>query len=699
MNSRVPLTLFTHVSSITPYANWFDPNNPSDPWTGYPYQWQVNLTITSQSHSDPYTPRPFSYNGLDVSVGNWLIFTAGGIAVEIVSISSQSDNTLTVIVEDVSLNNIINDTAQNGVGIGNISPPNDFDCLIIGLNNEGIPVFASLSDYSVPINLISDITNRFQFHNYIQDFIFGNQPGHNFKIGDVIYLNSDGSFSESISTSARSTQSIGTITSINLPDVGNFTYRPIGRYVTNLPTLPGYPGDLLYVSSTIPGGVTNTVTSGETIPIYIKISDTSAIFTSGTGGGGGLVPTGQVAFGGTFGQITGNTTFTYNPVSETLSIGNISISSEYITTTSSGVPLILSANSANVQVVTPLDMTGNRIINTENPVDPQDVATKSYVDAVASGLNTKESVVAATTQDLNANFTTTVANGCLTSKIYESLIVDGYQLSVDDRVLVKDQADERQNGIYVVIQDGQPGQIWQLNRSLDFNGIDTAGKVQTGDFVFVQRGNTNISTGWVMNTPGVITVNSSDIHWVQFSSAGVVQPGFGLTQTGNTFDVNVAVLIDNRTGFATVQNPQGYDIIEFQIDGSSPLIFNNNALSISNSIANTGLTYTSGSLSVNTNQPQITGLGTITSGVWNGTPIDYQHGGTGVYVLGSPGQVLGVDPSGTFIQWITDNQFYESPEPSPTPSSLTVGDRWYDTNTGIMFTYINDDNGNHWVEL
>ena len=699
MNSRVPLTLFTHVSSITPYANWFDPNNPSDPWTGYPYQWQVNLTITSQSHSDPYTPRPFSYNGLDVSVGNWLIFTAGRIAVEIVSISSQSDNTLTVIVEDVSLNNIINDPAQNGVGIGNISPPNDFDCLIIGLNNEGIPVFASLSDYSVPINLISDITNRFQFHNYIQDFIFGNQPGHNFKIGDVIYLNSDGSFSESISTSARSTQSIGTITSINLPDVGNFTYRPIGRYVTNLPTLPGYPGDLLYVSSTIPGGVTNTVTSGETIPIYIKISDTSAIFTSGTGGGGGLVPTGQVAFGGTFGQITGNTTFTYNPVSETLSIGNISISSEYITTTSSGVPLILSANSANVQVVTPLDMTGNRIINTENPVDPQDVATKSYVDAVASGLNTKESVVAATTQDLNANFTTTVANGCLTSKIYESLIVDGYQLSVDDRVLVKDQADERQNGIYVVIQDGQPGQIWQLNRSSDFNGIDTAGKVQTGDFVFVQRGNTNISTGWVMNTPGVITVNSSDIHWVQFSSAGVVQPGFGLTQTGNTFDVNVAVLIDNRTGFATVQNPQGYDIIEFQIDGSSPLIFNNNALSISNSIANTGLTYTSGSLSVNTNQPQITGLGTITSGVWNGTPIDYQHGGTGVYVLGSPGQVLGVDPSGTFIQWITDNQFYESPEPSPTPSSLTVGDRWYDTNTGIMFTYISDDNGNHWVEL
>ena len=699
---RVPLTLFSSVSSIVPYANWSDPGNPTAPWTGYPYQWTVTVDITPQTHSDPETPIPYTYNGLDVTIGDWLVFTTNvPLAVEIISIISQTDSTLTFIVEDVGTSNIVNDVTQSGIGIGTVSPVGTFDSLIISLNSEGIPVFASISDYAVPINLISDIVNRFAFHNYTQDYIPANQPGNTFQIGDVIYLNSDGSYTASLSTLSRSTQSIGTVSSINQPDIGNFTYRPNNRYVTNLPTLPGFPGDLLYVSSTVPGGVTNVVTSGSTIPVYIKITNSSAIFTSGVGGGGGAtIPTGEVAFGGQSGQLTGNAALTFDTATQTLTVGAIAIAGDYITTTNAGDNLILAANVANVQITTALDMTDNRIINLVDPVNSQDAATKSYVDAVASGLTVKTSVAVASTTDLNASFTTLVAYGSLTSNVYQQLEIDGYFPSATERVLVKNQTDSTQNGVYTVIQIGSGSESWIMSRASDFNGQGTVGKIQAGDFVFVQSGLLNTGSGWVVTTPSPIAVNVTPIVWTQFSAAGSVLPGFGLTQSGQFFNVNAAAFVDTSTGLKTITGPSGFGIIELQLDQNSPLVFNNNALSMSSTIAGTGLSYnvTTGSISVNSNQTQITTLGNITAGTWSATPVGYQYGGTGNTQIGTPGQVIGVDLTGVKLMYLNHSQITESPvQPiHPTPAD---GDRWYNTLSGVLFTYITDNTGHHWVQL
>ena len=696
---RVPLTLFTNVIGIEPYASWSDPLNPSDPWTGYPYQWHVTVDVQSQTHSDPDTPRPYSYNGLDVKIGDWLVFTSSSLAVEIISISNQTDSTLSFIVEDVSLNNIVNDPTQSGIGIGNTSDAGVFDCLIINLNNEGIPVFANISDYSVPVNLIPDIVNRFASFNYIQDFIQARQPGHTFVVGDFVYLNEDGSYTASLATLMRSTQSIGTVTSVNQPDVGDFTYRPINRYVTNLPTLPGLPGDLLYISSTVPGGVSNVVTAGDTIPVYIKITDTSAIFTSGVGGGGASsVGIGEIAFGGHGGLLVSNAFLKFDNISDTLTVGNIQVAGDYITTAFPGDPLILSANVANVQITTTLDMTGNRIINVEDPVQPQDVATKAYVDAVASGLNVKVSAWVATTGPLNATFTTAVANGALTSNVYQPLIIDGITVPLDARVLVKNQSDPTQNGIYTVVQTGGPSESWVLARAQDFNGLDLAGTVRSGDFTFIEQGTQYAGTGWVMTTPDPITVNATPLVWTQFSAAGVVLPGFGLTQSGLFFNVNAAAFVETATALKTITGPEGQPIIELQLDPHSPLIFSNNALSISSTIASTGLSYTNGALSVNPSQPQITTVGTLTGGTWNATPIAYQYGGTGNTQIGTAGQVLGVNLGGTGLTYLNHSQITESPLPPTFPPPVD-GDRWYNTTIAVLFTYITDDSGSHWIQL
>ena len=699
MTNRVPLTLFTNISSITPYGWWSDPLNQSNPWTGYPYQWQVEVKVTSQTHSDPTTTQPYTYNGLDVAIGDWLVFNNNALAVEIVAILYQDDFNLTLIVEDVALHNLLNDPGQSGNGIGSTSGDDNFDCLIINLNDEGIPIFASIPDYSIPINLIADITNRFQFRNYIQDYILSDQPGNSFSLGDVVYLRNDGTYHPSVSSDPDSTRSIGTVTSIDQPDVGNFTYRPFGRYVKNLPTLPGLPGDRLYVSATNPGKLTNQAPYDSAIPVYIKINDTSAILSPASGGSGN---TGNIVINEnniTAVNPNGNINLIVNGTG-TVNIGNVLISPEYISTVTPGVPLILSANDANVTVTTPLDMAGNQIINVADPVNPQDAATKSYVDAIASGLNAKDAVNVATTSPLDSTYTPNVAYGSLTGNVYQRLILDNYEPELNDRVLVKNQTNEIENGIYRVVQIGNPSQPWLLSRTSDFNGQSPSGLIKAGDFVFVEYGTTYAGTGWVQTTPNPVTVNLSPIHWTQFSSAGVIQPGFGLTQTGTVFDVNVAALIDTSKGLNAIPSQIGHNVLEIQLDPLAPLEFNQGGLRVKNTVAGTGLNFDipSGSININSSQPTVTQLGTVNVGVWNATVIGYQYGGTGLNSIGSSRQVLSVTVDGISLEYTNHSQITEADSPPNSPSPQD-GDRWYSNTTGTLFTWITDVNGGHWIEL
>jgi len=750
MTVRVPLTLFTQVNSIQINAYWSDPLNPSDPWNGYPYQWNINVEVQAQIHSDPTSQTPFSYNGLDVSVGDWLIFTASGIAVEIVNISSQTDSTLSILVEDVSLYNLINNPAQSGQGIGTVSPDNLFDCLIIRLNPEGIPVFSNLLDYSVPINLVSDITNRFQFRNYIQDYVTVFQPGNTLAVNDVIWLESDGTYWASLASDPGAEITVGTVTSINQPNVGNFTYRPHGRYVKNLPTLPGNPGQLLYVSDSDPGKLTSSAPSPVAIPIYIKITDTSAIITSGSGAGGGtagnlsifgntifatnfdgninLIPNGngvvnidgnlqvqniqissiaidsltpgRIVISGENGTLIDDPNFLADVSDQSLKVGNIKVTTEYITTSNEYVPLILSANVANVQVITSLDLTGNKIINVQDPDDPQDVATKSYVDAVATGLNAKAAVYVATVAELDATFNPAIGYGAFTSNVYTELMIDDQYPAAEARILVKNQSDESQNGIYRVVQSGSITQPWILFRTTDFNGQGTAGQISSGDFVFVELGTTNGSTGWVMTSPNPITVNVSPIHWTQFSSAGIIQAGFGLTKTGTILDVNVTPIIDTVAGLTTVLGPMGFQTIKINLDPTAPLDFSNGALRINSNIAGVGLSFNlaGGNLNVTSSQPQITQIGNITSGTWSANIISSEYGGTGLTTIGVPSQVLGVKDDGSGLEWVNRSRLFED-DLNPEFPYIAIGDRYYNTTTGILFTRIQDDNGYHWVEL
>jgi phage-related tail fiber protein len=159
-----------------------------------------------------------------------------------------------------------------------------------------------------------------------------------------------------------------------------------------------------------------------------------------------------------------------------------------------------------------VSLNSQKITNLATPTADGDAATKAYVDAARSGLDVKNSVRVATT----ANIT-----------LSSSQTVDGISVTADDRVLVKNQSTASQNGIYVV----KPGS-W--TRATDF---DTSDKVTPGAFVFVEEGSTNADTGWVLTNDGAITIDSTGLTFAQFSGAGALTAGAGLTKTGNTIDV------------------------------------------------------------------------------------------------------------------------------------------------------------------
>ena len=213
-----------------------------------------------------------------------------------------------------------------------------------------------------------------------------------------------------------------------------------------------------------------------------------------------------------------------------------------------------------------VSLNSQKITNLATPTADTDAATKAYVDAARSGLDVKGSVRAATT----ANITLSGAQ-----------TIDGVSVIAGDRVLVKDQSTASTNGIYVAAAS-----TW--SRATD---ADVDAEVHAGMFTFVEEGTANADTGWVLTTNNPIVVGSTALAFAQFSGAGQITAGAGLTKTGNTID---AVGTANR------------------------ITVNANSIDIAS-------TYVG--------QTSITTLGTIATGVWNGTTIAVANGGSGATTL------------------------------------------------------------------
>jgi hypothetical protein len=251
------------------------------------------------------------------------------------------------------------------------------------------------------------------------------------------------------------------------------------------------------------------------------------------------------------------------------------------------------------------------------PTQDGHAATKGYVDGQLQGLDIKDSVVAATTAIMATSASSSVTAQTIVlgdedggfDANANTYTVDDIALSQDDRVLIKDGininntgADQTVNGIYTVGALDQA--TLTLTRADDSN---TSAELSPGSFCFVEQGTTNGDSGFVASHDTNPTLGTSDITYTQFSGAGAVGAGDGLSKSGTTLSVN----LDSNSGLAVSANGLKLDGTTLT-DSSSVTVASDSLVAVvSNAteelsiatlvggVKGTGLTATNGQLSVN----------------------------------------------------------------------------------------------------
>ena len=164
-------------------------------------------------------------------------------------------------------------------------------------------------------------------------------------------------------------------------------------------------------------------------------------------------------------------------------------------------------------------MGGSKITGLGTPTASGDAATKLYVDNVAEGMKPKEAVRVAST-----------ANVVIASGLEDEAVIDGVTLATGDRVLLKNQIDAEDNGIYVVVASGA------ASRATDFDSLSPIDEIN-GALIAVQEGTEN--AGKIFVQQGVVAVLDTDpINFVFYNSSASLVGGDGITVSGNNVSVD-----------------------------------------------------------------------------------------------------------------------------------------------------------------
>ena len=323
--------------------------------------------------------------------------------------------------------------------------------------------------------------------------------------------------------------------------VGNVTGNLTGNVTGNLAGNVTSSGSNSFASATISGGTINNTTVGATTASTVRGTTVTAtvgfvgnvtgdvtgnVTGNLTGNSAGLhtgAVTGNVT-GNLTGDVTGTGTSTFAAItmSGAIAMGTNKITgmgdptnaqdaaTKTYTDTADALRLALSGGTMSGAIA----MGTAKITGLGDPTAAQDAATKNYVDNLSQGLDAKASCRAATT----GNITLTGAQ-----------TIDGIAIIAGDRVLVKEQTSPAENGIYLAAAG-----TWSRT-----NDADTWVEL-TSAFTFVEVGTINADSGWVCTVDAGGTLGSTAVTWVQFSGAGQITAGLGLTKSGNTLDVGTA---------------------------------------------------------------------------------------------------------------------------------------------------------------
>lgn len=318
-------------------------------------------------------------------------------------------------------------------------------------------------------------------------------------------------------------------------------------------------------------------------------------------------------------------------------IPNAALSNSSITLGTTGISL--GATSTTLAGLTSVTLT-------QDPTLALQAATKQYVDSIAAeGVSyhtpVKYEVPVALTATYN-NGTSGVGATLTNAGTQTAFTPDGVVAQVGDRILIYNQANQVQNGVYTVTTVGDGSTNWVLTRATDANsyGVKDPNKLGAGDAFFVTSGDTGAGETYVCNTAGTITFGTTNITFVQVSSAQIYSAGTGLTLTGTQFSLTVPVATTlGGTGLTTF----GAANRALYSSGTTTLT----AGTLPTAAGGTGHTsYTDGQILIGKSSDGSLEKATITAG----TSISVTNGSGAITITNTaPDQVVSITGSGTTV--------------------------------------------------
>jgi len=353
----------------------------------------------------------------------------------------------------------------------------------------------------------------------------------------------------SIANTAVTAGSYGSAT-----EVGTFTVNAQGQLTAaaNVSITAGGIGAVASVS-----GTANEITASGTTNVTLSLPS-ALTFTSKTVTGGAFNMTSATVGSDTVTTNTATQTLTNKTISganNTISnIGNSSL-------TNSTIVLGTTTIALGGTSLTPAGLTSVTV--TQNPTTDFQLATKQYVDGlVASGITYHTPVkyeVPNTTGNLNATYNQPGGPGVgvgatLTNAgALVAFAPDGPTAAPGDRVLIYNQTNQFENGVYTVTTVGDGSTAWVLTRATDADtyGLKSTSSLGNGDAFFVTSGLTGAGETYVCNTVGTIVFGTTAITFVQISDSTLYTAGTGLTLTGTEFSISNTAVTAGAYGSAT----------------------------------------------------------------------------------------------------------------------------------------------------
>ena len=237
--------------------------------------------------------------------------------------------------------------------------------------------------------------------------------------------------------------------------------------------------------------------------------------------------------------------------------------SNFVTESGSTARTSLGLGTIATQAANNVAVTGGSITGLGSPSASSDAATKNYVDQAVAGLRTRIIAEAATTANVN-----------LTNGLEAGDSIDGVTLVAGDRVLVKDQSDATENGLYLAVSSGA------ASRDPEH---DTIAEL-SGQMIVVNQGTSNDNKIFLCTTDSSATIGSSNITYSQVTpanvgtvtSVGVADAGaseFTVTNSPITSSgtINLAINSIADTKLGTISTANKVSASALNIDGATDI--------------------------------------------------------------------------------------------------------------------------------